>query len=399
MFQFDRSVPKSEIDARIDKLQKELQKNDLEAAIVLQPTDLFYFSGTGQQAHLFIPAEGAPVLMVLRNFKRACAESPLDRVVAIKHFGEVPACLRQNGYPAPRYLGLECDVLPANLYFKYRQIFENAPVTDISPQIRLIRSEKSHYEIDMIREAARLMDEVAAHFQEILREGATEIELAGILEARARKLGHQGLVRMRLWGNEMFYGHLLSGADAAVPSYLSSPTGGSGVNPLIAQGPGLKPVGRYEPVLLDYVFVYQGYLADSTRIYAIGGLPEELMAAHAAMLDIQRRLKEEIRPGIEAGKVYALAMEQAAALGYGKNFMGTEEHSVPFVGHGIGLELDEFPFLAKGQTMKLKAGMVIALEPKAVFPGMGVVGIENTHLVTEHGLEQLTHFKEQVTIV
>ena len=73
--------------------------------------------------------------------------------------------------------------------------------------------------------------------------------------------------------------------------------------------------------------------------------------------------------------------------------------SVRFTGHGIGLELDEFPFIAAGQKLKLEAGMIIALEPKVIFPGRGVVGIENTHLVTEEGLEPLTKISDEITMV
>ena len=132
-----------------------------------------------------------------------------------------------------------------------------------------------------------MSDQVAAYMQEVLCEGLTEIELAGIIEARARKLGHQGFVRMRLWGNEMFYGHLMSGPAAAVSSYMASPTGGAGINPAVSQGAGSRRIKRHEPILLDYVFAHRGYLSDHTRIFAIGEISDELMQAHAAMLDIQ----------------------------------------------------------------------------------------------------------------
>jgi Xaa-Pro aminopeptidase len=326
-------------------------------------------------------------------------ESALSRVIPMDKPGDIPSLLRQTGYSLPGILGLECDVIPANLYLKYQQIFDDSKIVDISHLIRLIRAEKSPYEIQIIRAAAQLSDRIAGYMQEVLRAGITEIELAGIIEARARKLGHQGLVRMRLWGNEMFYGHLMSGPSAAVPSYLASPTGGTGINPAIAQGPSLRPVGRYEPILLDYVFAHRGYLADHTRIFALGGLPDELMAAHEAMLDIQKVLKKMARPKIKAGEIYNRALERAIELGYESNFMGADDQRVPFVGHGVGLELDEFPFLAKDQQLELKKGMIIALEPKAVFPNKGVVGIENTHVVTDQGLEPLTLFEDEVIIV
>jgi Xaa-Pro aminopeptidase len=117
------------------------------------------------------------------------------------------------------------------------------------------------------------------------------------------------------------------------------------------------------------------------------------------MLDIQARITSMARPGTASGAVYDFALQAATALGLGEHFMGVGRERIRFVGHGVGLELDEFPFLNAGQTMPLQAGMVIAIEPKAIFPGKGVVGIENTHVVTENGLEQLGRYPDEITVV
>jgi Xaa-Pro aminopeptidase len=294
---------------------------------------------------------------------------------------------------------MELDVLPVNLYRKYRQIFSDSSITDISHAIRLIRAIKSAYEIDRITDAARLADQVASFMKAELHEGITEVELAGKIEARARALGHQGMVRMRLWGSEMFYGHLMCGDSAAVPSSLSSPTGGAAMSPAFSQGPGFAPIKRHEPILFDYVFAHKGYLADHTRIFALGNLPDKLMQAHEAMLNLQNKLQTEMRPGVIVGDLYDMALSFAAESGLGDYFMGAEKQRIRFIGHGIGLELDEYPFLAKGQQMKLKPGMVIALEPKVVIPGTGVVGVENTHLMTETGLKRLTNYPDAIEVM
>jgi Xaa-Pro aminopeptidase len=291
------------------------------------------------------------------------------------------------------------DVIPAKLYLELQEIFGGSQQRDLSDAIRKIRSVKSDHEIAFIREAARCADQVAGFVAGELREGITEVELAGKVEAEARRLGHQGFVRMRLWDHELFYGHLMAGPGAAVPSYLASPTGGASLSPAVAQGSSLRPIRRREPVLVDYVFARNGYLADHTRIFALDGLDEDLLQAHQAALDIQRILIAELRPGTPAGRIYDIALAEATGRGYADFFMGAERERIRFVGHGIGLELDEYPFLAKGRQMPLQAGMTIALEPKLIFPGRGVVGIENTHLITEQGAEQLTRFPEEVTIV
>ena len=399
MFNTDLHTPKSELEGRIEKLQRKLDENNINGALILQKADLFYFTGTIQDAHLYVPCDNDPILMVYKDLKRARAESSIMDIVPLKNTEQICSLLHDNGYALPRILGMELDVLPANLYFNYKNLFEHAKIIDISHYLRLIRAVKSAYEIDIIRKAAHLSDLLAGCVKDYLHEGITEIELAGKIEARARKLGHQGFVRMRLWGSELHYGHLMAGPSAAVLSFLSSPTGGTGVSPAYAQSAGLRPIQKHEPVLVDYVFVLNGYMSDHARIFSIGNLPDDLIMAHEAMLKVQTFIKKEAKPKVKAGKLYDMALELTKELGYEKYFMGVGDRRIRFVGHGIGLELDEYPFLAKGQELELEEGMTIALEPKLIFPGKGVVGIENTHVVTGEGLKQLTFFEEKVNIL
>ncbi|MFP4532891.1 MAG: M24 family metallopeptidase [Desulfobacterales bacterium] len=396
MQQSQTHTPFVELTARREKLQAHLQQEGIDGALIVQNTDLFYFSGTIQQGQLYIPAEGEPVLMVRKDIARARTESALPNIIQFSRSKELLDILTQYGISVPGTLGMELDVLPTNQYFSFSRLLENTRIVDISGTIRMARAVKSDYEVGLIRRAAGFSDKLAAAVPAILKEGMSEIELAGRIEAEARKMGHQGIVRMRMFGGELFYGHVMAGATAAAPSYLSSPTGGEGVTPAIAQGSSLRPISRNEPVLVDLVFATDGYISDHTRIFSIGGLPEDLKAAHHAMLEVQAAVKSAAVPGAAAGALYDPALETAEAHGLGDYLMGVGDQRIRFVGHGVGLELDEFPFLAKGQKLKLEAGMVIALEPKCIFPGKGVVGIENTHVVTENGLEQLGEFEEDI---
>ena len=399
MFNSEYNTPAAELEERIKNFQIHLNKNNIDGALIIQNTDLYYFAGTIQQAHLFIPADGEPLLMVRKSYERALEESNIKRIIPFQSPRQIPGLLRENGYKIPGVLGLETDVMPVNFYFTLSECFENSKLKDVSHFIRLVRSVKSGYEIEIIKKAAFFSDMVAEKAKEHLKEGITEIEFAGKVEAEARKLGHQGIVRMRLWGSEMFYGHIMAGPSAAIPSFLSSPTGGLGVGQAVAQGPGFMTIQKHQPVLVDYVFAWMGYLADNTRIFSIGDLPDELIKAHQAMLDLHAMIIIEAKPGVSAGDLYKMASEMADSFGYGEHFMGVGEQRIRFVGHGIGLELDEYPFLAKDQKILIEEGMTIAIEPKLVFPGKGVVGIENTHVVTKDGLMQLTVADEQITIV
>jgi len=399
MVEYSRSTPESELKSRIAYLQQRLGQNNVDGVLILQKTDLFYYSGTAQQGWLYIPVSGDPLLMIFKDYQRAREESGIDRVVSLVSPKEIPETIFKIGYEMPKNLGLEMDVLPANQYIVFQQIFTRAKIVDISLQIRLQRAVKSDYEIGLMRKAAKMADTLAAKVPDIIEQGLSEIELAGLLEAHARRLGHQGLIRMRMWDNDLFYGHIMAGPGAAVPSCFASPTGGMGVNPSIAQGPGFNLIKKNQPILVDYVFALNGYLSDHTRIYCIGNLPDDLLRAHDAMLEIQERVKQKAIPGSISGQLYDMMMSQAHDSGYKDYFMGAGDRKIRFTGHGLGLELDEFPFIAKGQTLALEKGMMIALEPKVVFPEKGVVGIENTLLVTDNGLESLTTFSDKITIL
>lgn len=399
MARYKVSVPDDELSARLVKLQESLAAKGIDGALIVQKTDLFYFAATSQQGWLYVPVAGKAILMIFKEFDRARRESPLEDILSVNSVKEIPKMLAEYGYRSPPVLGLELDVLPTNIYLQYGALFRDSRIEDISLEIRLIRAVKSAFEIAKIKAAIHLSDTVAAHVPELLVAGKSEIALAGELESFARSLGHQGIVRMRMWGSELFYGHLMAGDGAAVPSYLASPTGGTGVSCVIGQGAGFRKIGINEPILVDYVFALDGYISDHSRIFSIGPLAAELEAAHEAMLEIQDEIKSQAKPGTVTGELYQLMVSLAEKKGYCKNFMGVGDKRIRFTGHGVGLELDEFPFIAKGQQLTLLEGMVIALEPKTIFPGRGVVGIENTHLVTKNGLESPSSFPDEITVL
>ena len=392
-------TPKSELENRLNFLREKLVEKDLDGALIVQNSDLFYFAGTIQQSHLYIPKDDEPVLLVRKSLRRAQTESSIANILPLQTPKALPDLFKKRGLKPPATLGMELDVLPTNLFFSYQTIFNKTKISDISHEIRTIRSQKSEYEIMRIRASAHLADQVAAKIPEYLTPGIPEIELAAKIESYARALGHQGIIRMRLFGMELFYGHIMAGSTAAIESYLASPTGGAALTPAVAQGPSHRPILPHEPILVDIAFAYQGYIADHTRIYALDDLPEDLLTAHQCMLDIQNTLVNEIKSGAICADIYALACDLARSKGYGEYFMGAGKNAVRFVGHGIGVELDEYPFLAHGQKQRLAPNMVIALEPKLIFPEKGVVGIENSFRVTPDGLERLTLFPDQIHIV
>jgi Xaa-Pro dipeptidase len=394
-------TPRFELENRLARLQALMAAAGMDAVLVLQNADLYYLSGTVQQSHLYLPASGEPLLMVRKSLARARQESRLDadRIVPLRSVRQLFDLMAAYGLARPERLGLELDVMPVNTFRYYEEVLRGIEVLDCSPIIRQLRAVKSDYELGLMREAAQASKAVYQAIPQLLVEGISEVALAGQIEAIARREGHQGIVRMRAWNNEIFYGHLMAGASAAVPSYMLSPTGGPGLNPSIAQGASERPIRAGEPLLVDYLFAPEGYVVDQTRVFAIGDLPADLVRAHEAMLAVQAAVMEAARPGVTGDALWELAAQVAGEHGFEDHFMGYGDDRVRFVGHGVGLELDELPVLAAGQELPLEEGMVIALEPKAIFPGRGVVGIENTHVVTPAGLERLGDLDDAIQYV
>ena len=384
------TVPRKEILQRISRFQKELAANDLEGAFILQNADRFYFTGTIQSAVLFVPSDGDAILMVQKNLKRAQFESSLDNVIQIRSKNHIPQVLDDFGVKQLSTAGLEMDVLPAYLYIGFQEKFPACRWVDVSGIIRRLRMIKSTYEIEQLEKATAILHTGYTEIKKIIRAGATELEIDGHLAMIARREGHMGMVRMRSWNQEMTYAHVLAGDSGSVISFLNSPHGGTGNTPAMAQGAGFRRIKTNEPIGIDYGVAVNGYIADQFRTYVIGELSDPLKRAHACSREIHLLLAQEAKPGVSCAQLYDRAVQKAKKAGYGDFFMGYGEGQVQFIGHGIGLEIDEYPIISSRFDGILEEGMVFALEPMFVLPKQGVVGLEDDYLVTSEGLKRLT---------
>ncbi|MFH0821890.1 MAG: Xaa-Pro peptidase family protein, partial [Pseudomonadota bacterium] len=349
------STPAEEIGLRIGKLQALAAENGLDAVLVIQSADLFYFTGTCQDAQLFVPASGSPTLFVRRDFDRAVEETPLTNVIKTKKPGDVKDMVESETGGRIGRIGLELDVLPVNMFFSYQRLFEGTEFLDASPLIRMIRMVKSPYELGLIRRAAQMNDAMFRKIPEILKEGMSELEFAGLVEAEHRRNGHPGHVRTRAFNSEIHYGHIMSGEDLAVPSCSLGPTGGRGPGAHFPQGPGHRIIRGNEPVQIDHVAVFGGYIVDQARTFRFGEPSPKYVAAHETALRIQNTLAEQGRPGAVAGDLYDTALAIAEDAGLTTGFMGYPQ-PVPFVGHGVGLELDELPVIGRKSPTVLAEG-------------------------------------------
>lgn len=392
-------VPSSEIESRLRCFQELMAQEGLESVLICQNVDLFYFSGTMQPGYLYIPVQEEPVFFSKKNMERTLEESPLNTILALSSSKKIPSLLSERGLSLPQTLGLEMDVLPANSYLQLRNIFKNSQIMDASILIRKCRMIKSPWEIQNLLRSSQMMTQMVIEVPRIFRPGMTEIELAGLIEAFLRKAGHQGFTRLRGFNQEIVYGHVLSGPEGIKASYIDSPTGGIGLGPAFSQGAGLKPIRPHEPISVDSVGCYNGYFVDQTRMFSFGEPESPVKEAFQAILQIQNSIVQKAQPGVPCEQLYFWALEEAVQLGYKTQFMGTDLSQVPYIGHGVGLELDELPIIGQKFDWPLAPGMVLALEPKLFLPEYGLVGLENTYQMTETGLRLITTATDEFQIL
>ena len=389
-------VPADEIASRLARLRRELEADGLDGAVIVQAADLAYFTATNQQAHLVVPVIGEPRLLVRRTVERAIAESPLAEVHPLRSLSELEPALHAAGLAPGAQVGLELDVLPAASFLNYRRRLEGWQLADCSGAVRRTRMVKSAWDLERMREAAVQVDLAARAVPGLMAEGIVESKVQLEVERVLREAGHQGQLRFRGFNQEMHYGQVLAGPSGATPGYSDSPLCGPGPNPALGKGANGHRLRPGDPLIVDLVGASDGWLADQTRTFFLGPAAADLRDAYDQAVAIIRDSERSIVPGARPSELFARAEQLAVEGGLGEHFMGAGRDRVRFLGHGVGMEIDELPVLAPGFDEPLAEGNVIAVEPKFVFPGRGAVGIENMYAVTANGYDTITTAPEEL---
>lgn len=391
-------VPAEEIRLRIGAAQNELCRKEINALLIMQRADLYYFSGTAQNGFLYIPSEGPPLLLIKKYMPRALQESPIEDILEINSVKEVPARISEFYGYEPFSLALELDVIPVREFMFYRELFKNQNCIDGSSLIKGLRMIKSDWEIERLRNTARMSSRTFEFIRNKLAPGYTEMEFAGMFETFARRLGHGGRVRVRDFQSEGYPWHVLSGRSGGMVGLLDSPATGEGTSPAFPCGAGHKELAPHEPIMIDLASILDGYHADETRMFAIGSMPKKALRASQAAIEIHNHVLEMIRPGVRVDELFQASVDKADSLGYAESFLGPPGYKVTFIGHGMGLELIEPPIIAANKSQKLQPGMVLAIEPKMVFENEFCAGIESNVVVTHTGCSLLSEVPAEVFV-
>ncbi len=303
------SVPANEIARRLTAFRAALVEASIDAALIVEATDLIYLTGVMADAHLLVPANDDPILLVRRSLERVQAESPLEDVRPFGSFKELPPLIAELG---AKRVGLELDVLPAGQYLRYRDLLPDVDLVDVSMALAGVRAVKSTWELAMISKAAEQVAAAFAAAPALVAERSTDRAIQIELEHLMRQAGHQGPLRFRGLNGQMFYGAVLAGPDGAVAPWADTPLGGPGPSAAVGKGPGGWEIRDGDSVTVDLVGGWEGYLADATRTF-FRGTPNPQLGPSRPSTGVRvlqaARSRSWTRPGVTAEDLAVVALQ------------------------------------------------------------------------------------------
>lgn len=383
-------LPREEASLRIGRLHKAMAGAGIDGLLVADNADIFYLTGRVYAGFAYIPAGMAPLWFVRRP-----VELEGDGVVYIRKPEDMASHIVAAGLAMPRRLGLELDILSFNQAERLRSVFPGAECVDTTPMMRSMRAVKTDYEVEQMRLSGLKHEQVYRKIPKLYRVGMTDVELQVEIERISRLEGCLGVFRISGQSMEIYMGNVLAGRNADVPAPYDFAMGGRGLDPSIPGGAAGEEIKEHNAVMVDLNGNFTGYMTDMTRVFAVGSLPQEAVDAHQCSIDICRAFEREARPGVEARTLYEMCADMARERGLERYFMGHRQHA-GFVGHGVGIEVNEWPVIAPRSRQILERNNTIALEPKFVIPEVGAVGIENTYVIEDTGARSLTNAPEEI---
>ncbi|WP_158059154.1 M24 family metallopeptidase [Halorussus halophilus] len=355
-------------EERTRRCQQRLVAANAEAAVLFPSTNLFYASGFREEPaerhlFLFVPQEGEPAFVAPEMYDEQIRDASWVDDLRLWADGEDPMELVEElaEEMAVRDSHLLVDDTMWALFTQdLRETLPDATFGLASEVFDDLRMRKDDAELDALRRAGAVADEVSVEIRKLGEEaiGMTESELAAEIESRLADHG----------GEEVAFGTIAgSGPNGAKPHHRHDD----------------REIQRGDPVVLDFGAYVDDYPGDQTRTVVFAGEPpKEYEEVHEVVKDAQQAAVEAVEPGVTAESIDRAAREVIEDAGYGEQF-------VHRTGHGVGLDVHEDPYIVEGNEMELEAGMVFSIEPGVYLPGEFGVRIEDLVAVTEDSCERL----------
>lgn len=379
----------AEFSNRMDKLKKKMEQKNIDLALILHPLDIYYFAGIVAHAILVIPLEKDPVFLVQINEKRVREESWIADVRPSTGFSTLKEVL-QELQKTLNCIGIEMDVLPVKMFQRLQKLIPDTAFEDISPDIletRLIKSEK---EIEIMKKAAEISYQGFRSCMKALRPDITEFEIKNKITETQISLGAEPLLTFRAWNQFPCFGTVSSGENNYEVSGYWLNGGGKGISLDRPWGPSCKKIKPGEFICVNKGFSFHGYHVDEARTFFIGEPDARQQKCYDTIHEAMKAAVVAAKPGNYIKDIFQAAKEVVEASEFSGFFMTNALYDFEYVGHGLGLEIDEPPLVSPKTDLILKPGMTLALEPKIMIPDWDGVDLEDTVLITETGAEIIT---------
>lgn len=349
---------------KIDKVRELIDSEGIDALLVMSDYNRRYLSGFTGSSGAVIITKDAKYLVSDFRYNAQAQEQAKDFEFILQKASLLDFLIQFLEEKNLKVIGFEGAHVNYNTYSRLEQMFDMKPLTN---EVEKIRMYKTSDELQLIKKACEIADEAYEHILKYVQPGMSELQVKNELESHMTKLGASGA---------SFDTIVASGYRGALPHGVASE----------------KIIESGEMVTLDFGAYYKGYASDITRSFAVGEVNEEMERIHNIVLEAQLEALDRIRPGMTGAEADKVARDVIAGYGYGENF----GHSL---GHGFGLEVHEGPALAKNSDAVLAENMCVTIEPGIYVDGLGGVRIEDDCIVTENGLEKLTHSSKQLFIL
>jgi Xaa-Pro dipeptidase len=397
MFTAGEFLPDAERLARQARCRKLLAERVPEAGglLLFSRLNIYYLTGTLANGLLWLPLEGEPLLMVRKGLERCRLESPQTRAARFRSYSDIAGLCEQAATPLSPVTAAEMSALPWSLSAMLQTRLSGVRFVSGEQIMLTARAVKSPWELAKMRICGErhhkcLYELLPSRFL----PGMSEREIAHLVWQVFFAQGHCGMLRMGNYGEDVFLGHVAAGENGNYPSHYNGPLGLKGEHPAVPfMGNGNSAWRQHEALMLDVGFGFEGYTTDKTQMYWSGArssVPDAVRRAYELCREIQERAARSLRPGVSPASIWEDACAYVRPTEFAEGFMGLGDNKVHFLGHGIGLVIDEPPVLAHRFDEPLQEGMTLAIEPKIGLPGIGMVGVENTFEVTSGGGKSIT---------
>jgi Xaa-Pro dipeptidase len=395
-----KELTRLELENRVKRLCFQIGKkySDWDTVLILGRVNQYYFTGTMQDGLLVIKKDGTLMYFARRSYSRAKTESPMPECVyPMESYRDVAGVM---GGKLGNTL-IETELVTIDVIERLKKYFTFDKIYPAKNIIFDVRSIKSTYELDCIRQAGLqhkylLEDAVPG----MLREGMSEVDFTAELFEKMLKMGHQGVARFNSYQTEMIVGQIAFGENSLYPTNFDGPGGMKGISPAVPLfGSRERLLKKGDMVFIDIGYCIEGYHSDKTQVYMFGATPsDEIVRVHRQCIEVEKRTAEMLKPGIIPSQIYDSIISGLDAE-FLNNFMGFGERRAKFLGHGVGLHVDEYPVIATGFNDPIEENMVFALEPKKGIAGVGMVGVEDTYIVTPGGGSCVTGGERDIIVV